>query len=179
MGPGGLSGKVRRGRLPSPPIPGRAGGGTGKVGRESGMRGAAFLSSGITLPDAMPRQARPDAPCTLHHLLQHGGLPRRAIFTDDADRARPSQRPAGRPRTRPATGEDYTINATSRIPAGPRPPRPAPGGGSAGCGSLGSPPPLGRCRGPAPLCHHHPGRPRPRKHRESPSLGPRVPIQSP
>ena len=43
------------------------------------------LPSG-TLPHVMPRQARLDAPDTLHHVMVRG-LERRVIFTDDVDRA--------------------------------------------------------------------------------------------
>ncbi len=110
------------------------------------MQGVAFLSSEISLPDTMPRQARLDTPCTLHHLFQYGGLARRAIFTEGANRARPPpHRAEGRPTAAPwglrhpsGAAGDLCLSATNAAPR----------------------------------------RPSSASRWESPSLGPRVPIQS-
>jgi len=50
------------------------------------MRDVASCSLSVTLLLTMPRPARLDAPNTLHHVMMRG-LERRAIFTDDVDRA--------------------------------------------------------------------------------------------
>ncbi len=72
----------------------------------------------------MPRQARLDAPDTLHHVMVRG-LERRVIFRDDADRAR-LRRPPGRARggrgASPSTpGRSSRTTPTSWSGRGPAP----------------------------------------------------------